>query len=47
MNVCKDYNYCCIKMLVTCDKILKFNQEHISQKIQFVIYADMESLLKW
>ena len=43
-NVCKSHDYCYIEMPK--DKsILKYNHGERSTKIQFSIYADMESLL--
>ena len=45
-NVCRNHNYCNIKMLEAFNKMLKFNQEHKSMKIPFVIYAATESLFE-
>lgn len=41
-----NHNYFNPKMSEACDKIFKYNQNHKSMKIQFVVYADTESLLE-
>ena len=45
-NVCKNHDYCNIKMPEALNKMFKFNQEHKSMKIPFVAYADTESLFE-
>lgn len=39
-NVSKNQNHCNIQMLEARNEILKFNQNHQSIKILFIIYAD-------
>ena len=45
-NICKDHDYCYLKMPNENNKILKYNTEEKSMKAPFVIYADLESLLE-
>ena len=45
-NVCKSHDYCHFKMPEEYNNILKYNQDDESMKIPFVIYANMELLLK-
>ena len=44
-NVCKNYDCCYIEMPKE-ESILKYNHGEKSIKVQFIIYADIESLLK-
>ena len=44
--MCKNYDYFHVIMPEPYNKLLKFNQEHNSMKIPFVIYENMEFLLK-
>ena len=44
--MCKNNDYCNIKMPEALNKMFKFNQEHKSMKIPFVTYADTESLFE-
>ena len=45
-NVCENHDYCCIEMPNEDNKILKYNYREKSMKAQFIIYADLESLLE-
>ena len=45
-NVCKNHDYCNIKMPEGYNKILKFTQNHKSMKIRFVIYENKGPLLE-
>ena len=44
-NVCKNYGCCYIEMPKE-ESILKYDHGEKSIKVQFIIYADIESLLK-
>ena len=44
--LCKNQDYCYVEMLKEANKILKNNHREKSLKILFIIYADLESLLK-
>ena len=43
-NVCKDYDYCYVKMPNKDNNILKYNHGENFMKAPFIIYADLESL---
>ena len=43
---CKDHDYCYVKMPKEDEKILKYNPREKSLKVPFIIYADLERLLK-
>ena len=45
-NVCKNHDYCYVEMPEEDNKILKYNHWEKSMKHLFVIYADLECLLK-
>ena len=45
-NVCKNHDYCYVEMPNRDNKILKYNHGQKSMKVPFIIYADLESLLK-
>ena len=45
-KVCEKKDFCGIVMLPEQDKILEFNQNMKSDKMLYIIYADMESLIK-
>ena len=45
-KVCKDHDYCYVKMPDEDKKILKYNPGEKSLKVPFIIYADLECLLK-
>ena len=45
-KVYKNKDFCGIVMLSEKDKILEFNQYLKSDKMQYIIYADIESLIK-
>ena len=45
-KVCKDHDYCYLKMPNEDQKILKYNPGEKSLKIPFMIYADLECLLE-
>ena len=45
-NVSENHDYCCVEMPNEDNKILKYNHGGISMKVQFIIYADLESLLE-
>ena len=41
-NVCKNHNYCYVKMPNEDNKILKYNHGEKSMKVSFIIYADLK-----
>ena len=43
--MCKNHDYCYVEMTKE-DKILKYNHGEKSMKVPFIIFADLESLLK-
>ena len=45
-QVCKNKNFCGILMPSEKDNILEFNQYMNSDKVPYIIYADMDSLIK-
>ena len=45
-NVCENYDYCYVEIPKKVNKILKYNHGEKSRKVPFIIYADLESLLK-
>ena len=45
-KVCKNKDFCGISMPSEKDNILEFNQYTKSDKIQCIIYADIESLIR-
>ena len=45
-NVCNNHDYCYVKMSNEYEKILKYKPGEKSLKVLFVIYADLECLLK-
>ena len=45
-NVCKDHGYCYVKMPNENNNIIKYNPGEKSMKAPFIIYSDLESLLK-
>ena len=45
-NLCENYDYCYVEMPKEDNKILKYNHGEKSMKFQFVICADLESLLE-
>ena len=45
-KVCKSKDFCGIVVPSGKDKILEFNQYMKSNKMPYIIYADMESLIK-
>ena len=45
-KVCKNKDFCEILMPSEKDNILVFNQNRKSDKMPYIIYADMESLIK-
>ena len=45
-SLCKDHDYCHVKMPEAHSNILKFNHEQKSLRIPFVTYVDTESLLE-
>ena len=45
-KICKDHDFCYVKMPDKNNKILKYNPGENSLKIPFIIYADIECLLK-
>ena len=44
-DVCKNHDYCYVEMTKE-NKILKYNHGEKSMKVPFIIFADLESLLK-
>ena len=45
-RICKDHDFCHVKMPNEDNKILKYNPGEKSLKVPFIIYADLECLLK-
>ena len=45
-RICKDHDYCHVKMPDEDNKILKYNPGEKSLKVPFIIYADLECLLE-
>ena len=45
-NVCKNHDYCYVKMPNEDNKILKYDYREKSLKVLFIIYADLGSLLE-
>ena len=45
-NVCKNLDYCYVEMPEEESKVLKYNHGENSMKHPFIIYADLECLLK-
>ena len=45
-NVCENHDYCYVDMPEEDNKILKYNHGERSMRAQFVIYADLDCLLK-
>ena len=45
-KVCKNKNFCGIAMPSEKDRILEFNQYMKSDKMPYIIYADLESLIR-
>ena len=45
-NICENHNYCQIEMPKQNNNVLKYNFREKSMKAPFVIYADLEFLLK-
>ena len=44
-KVCKDYDYCFVKIPNEDKKILKYNPGEKQLKVAFIVYADLECLL--
>ena len=44
-NVCKNKDFCRVVILSEKDNILEFNQYMKSDKMPYIIYADIESLI--
>ena len=44
--MCQNHDYCYVEIPKEYNKILKYNHGEKSMKIPFIIYADLESLLK-
>ena len=45
-KICEDRDYCHVEMPTKNDNIIKYNHGEKSMKVPFVIYADLECLLK-
>ena len=45
-KVCENHDYCYVEMPEKYNEILKYNQWEKSMKVPFIVYADLESLLK-
>ena len=45
-KLCDNHDYCNVEMPEEDNKILKYNQGEKSMKVRFIIYADLECLLK-
>ena len=44
--ICKNHNYCFVEMPKENNKILKYNYGEKSMKSPFIIFSDLESILK-
>ena len=44
-KVCKNNDFCGVKILSEVDNISEFNQYMKSDKIPYIIYADIESII--
>ena len=45
-KVCNNHDYCYVKMPNQDEKILKYNPGENSLKVSFMVYADLECLIK-
>ena len=45
-KICKDNDFCCVKMPNEDNNILKYNPGEKSWKVPFIIYADLDCLLE-
>ena len=45
-KICENHDYCCVEMPTKNNNIIKYNHGEKSMKLPFVIYADLECLLK-
>ena len=45
-KICENHNYCNVEMPTKDNNLIKYNQGEKSIKLPFVIYADLECLLK-
>ena len=45
-KICKDHDFCHVKMPNKNNKFLKYNPGEKSLKVPFIIYADLECLLE-
>ena len=45
-NTCENHDYCYVEMPEKDNKILKYNHGEKPMKVPFIIYTDIESLLK-
>ena len=45
-HVCKNHDHCCVEMAKEDNKMLKCNHGEKSVKVPFIIYPNVESLLK-
>ena len=45
-KVCENHDYCYVEIPEEDNKTLKYNHGEKSMKVQFIIYADLESLLE-
>ena len=45
-KVCENHDYCYVEMPEECNKILEYSHGEKSMKAPFIIYVDLESLLK-
>ena len=46
VKICRDHDFCHVKMPTENNKILKYNPGEKSLKVPFIIYADLECLLE-
>ena len=44
--MCENHNHCHLEMLDEINKILNYNHGETSMRITFILYADLEPLLK-
>ena len=45
-KICENHDYCNVEIPIKDNNIIKYNQEDKSIKLPFVVYADLECLLK-
>ena len=45
-KVCKDYDYCYVKLLKEDKKISKYKPGEKSSKVPYIVYADLECMFE-